>query len=351
MRRLNAKDLTPVLTLAHLAHLTGVPYLYLREIVQRRRNPYTEFSRPKRETGKTRTISAPDPILMDVQRWLLAHIFSRLTPHQASYAYQRGRSAVQCAQRHLGATWLLKFDLHDFFPSINERAVHAVVHAAGYNNLISFEIARLCTQVPYTVDWPCGRATYQAIPSYNTPIVGRLPQGAPTSGAVANAVARPLDEALAALADRYDMTYTRYADDMTFSTLRPFARPVLTRCVAEITQAVAATSFTLHRKKTRVVPPGARKIVLGLLVDGDQVRLPRHTRKRLEDHIRGAEKFGFASHVGHIGFSSLRGFIHHVDGLLAYAHGVDAAWARPLSRRWEDLLAAEGFSVLERHHW
>ncbi|MDQ1045057.1 reverse transcriptase family protein [Streptomyces sp. V4I2] len=351
MRRLDARGLTPVLTLAHLAHLTGVHYLYLREIVQRRRDPYTEFSRPKRETGKTRTIAAPDPVLMNVQRWLLHQIFGRLTPHQASYAYQQGRSAVQCAQRHLGATWLLKFDLHNFFPSINERAVQAVVHAAGYNKLISFEIARLCTRVPWVVEWPYSGSSYQTIDTYRTPRVGRLPQGAPTSGALANVVARPLDETLAALAEHYDLTYTRYADDMTFSTFRRFERPTLTRCVAEITQAVAATPFTLHRKKTRVVPPGARKIVLGLLVDGDEVRLPRQTRKRLEDHIRGAEKFGFAAHVEHIGFSSLQGFIHHVDGLLAYAQGVDTAWARPLTRQWEDLLAAEGFSVLERRRW
>ncbi|KOU02308.1 hypothetical protein ADK86_11065 [Streptomyces sp. NRRL F-5755] len=151
--------------------------------------------------------------------------------------------------------------------------------------------------------------------------------------------------------DRLKATAPRYADDMTFSTIRRLKRPALTRCVAGITAAVSASAFSLHRKKTRVVPPGARKIVLGLLVDGDVVRLPRQARKRLEDHIRGVAEFGIADHIENIRFSSRQGFIHHVDGLLAYALGVDAAWARPLACHWDQLLTAEGFSVLERDRW
>ncbi|MGW1941275.1 reverse transcriptase family protein [Streptomyces goshikiensis] len=340
-----------MLTLAHLAHQTGAPYIYLREIVQRVRDPYAEFSRPKREPGKARVIAAPDGVLMDVQRWLLAGLFGRIQPHRASYAYQQGRSAVQCAQRHLGASWLLKFDLHDFFHSIDERAVQALVREAGYNRLVSFEIARVCTRLPGGNTVPYTRSAYQGIPTYRTGTLGFLPQGAPTSGAIANLIARTLDDSLVAIADRYDMTYTRYADDMTLSTSRNLDRSVLTRCVAEISATVARARFRLHRKKTRIVPPGARKIVLGLLVDGDRVRLPRHTRRRLEDHIRGTTSFGLTAHVAHAGYSSLQGFVNHIDGLLSYARGVDAAWADQLKAKWEDAMAAEGLNGLERHAW
>ncbi|MFE2381103.1 reverse transcriptase family protein [Streptomyces misionensis] len=351
MQRVRSQGLTPVLTLGHLAHQTGAPYLYLRKIVQRRQDPYTEFSRPKREPGKSRTIASPAPVLMDVQRWLLGNIFSRIPTHGASYAYQQGRSAVQCAQLHVGASWLLKFDLHDFFHSVNERAVQSILRAVGYNSLVSFEIARVCTRLPGGITWPHFRSAYQVIPTYRAPVLGYLPQGGPASGALANLAARPLDEALSSVADRYRMTYTRYADDMTFSTLRSLDRSTLTRCVSEISATVSAARFRLHRKKTRVVPPGARKIVLGLLVDGERLRLPRHTRKGLEDHIRGVAKFGLAAHVEHASYSSLQGFVNHIDGLLAYGHGVDPAWSKPLAAQWEHLMNAAGLTAQERRLW
>ncbi|MFC8639855.1 reverse transcriptase family protein [[Kitasatospora] papulosa] len=351
MQRVRSQGLTPVLTLGHLAHQTGAPYLYLRKIVQRRLDPYTEFSRPKREPGQSRTIASPAPVLMDVQRWLLGNVLSRIPTHRANYAYQKGRSAVQCAQLHLGATWLLKFDLHDFFHSVNERAVQSILQAVGYNSLVSFEIARVCTRLPGGITWPHFRSAYQAIPTYRAPVLGYLPQGGPASGALANLAARALDEALSSVADRYRMTYTRYADDMTFSTLRSLDRPTLTHCVSEISATVSAARFRLHRKKTRIVPPGARKIVLGLLVDGERVRLPRHTRQGLEDHIRGVAKFGLAAHVKHTQYSSLQGFVNHIDGLLAYGHGVDPTWSKPLANRWEALMDVAGLTAQERRLW
>ena len=325
--------------------------MYLREIVQRQLDPYSEFSRPKREPGKVRTISAPSPVLMDIQRWLLSNIFERIRPHQASFAYQPGRSALQCARRHLGATWVLKFDLHDFFHCINEQDVYRVLRTVGYNNLISFEIARICTRLPNGEKRGHTRYRYPAIGSYAGRAPGFLPQGAPTSGAIANLAARALDERLWEVANRYDLVYTRYADDMTFSTLRHLDRATLTRCVADVTKAVHQSHFKMHRKKTRIVPPGARKVVLGLLVDGDRLRIPVPARRRLEAHIRGAQIFGLNAHIQHHGYSSLGGYVLHVDGLLRYAQGVDRVWAAPLAERWGAVLAAAGVTAQDREHW
>lgn len=347
-RRVEGYSLTPVLTLRHLAHLTGAEYYYLREIVQRQRDPYSVFSRPKREPGKVRTIASPNPVLMDIQRWLLTNIFERIQPHRANYAYQRGRSAVQCANRHLGASWLLKFDLHDFFHCVDERDVFHVLNAVGYNSLISFEVARICTRIPDGRPQAETKRSYPVIDSYDGKPFGFLPQGAPTSGAIANLAARALDESLWDIADRYGLVYTRYADDMTFSTLRTMDRPLVTRCVADITKAISQCHFRVHRKKTRVVPPGARKVVLGLLVDGDRLRLPVPARKRLESHIRGAATFGLAAHVNHAGYSSLTGFVRHIEGLLRYAHSVDRIWSSPLAAQWESVLKAGGVAAETR---
>lgn len=351
IRRAEGHSVTPILTLRHLAHLTGAEYLYLRSIVQRQIDPYTVFSRPKREPGKVRTIASPSPVLMDIQRWLLSNVFERVRPHQASYAYQPGRSAVQCAKRHLGATWLLKFDLHDFFHCVDEQAAYRVLQTVGYNKLISFEIARICTRLPDGETRAFTRVKYPTIASYPGRAPGFLPQGAPTSGAIANLAAHALDDRLWQVADRYDLVYTRYADDMTFSTLRHLDRVTVTRCIADITKAVHQSHFRVHRKKTRIIPPGARKIVLGLLVDGDRLRIPVPARQRLEAHIRGAATFGLAAHVEHARYSSLGGFVRHVDGLLRYAQGVDRAWAGPLTERWEAVLKAEGITTLDREPW
>ncbi|TBL43333.1 RNA-directed DNA polymerase [Verrucosispora sp. SN26_14.1] len=359
IRRVRAVNLTPVLSLKHLAHLTGASYIYLRETVQRKRDPYVEFSRPKRAEGQLRTISAPDPPLMAVQRWILQRIFSRLHPHSASYAYQAGRSARQCAEQHLGARWLLKFDLHSFFHSINERAVFGILAGQGYNRLVSFEIARLCTRYAghvrglnfskfrATASWP----HHFTIPSYSVPWLGFLPQGAPTSGAIANMTALQLDELLSDVADRYGLVYTRYADDLTFSTVGRLARSAARRCVGEVQAATAQAGFQLHQRKTRVVPPGSRKIVLGLLVDSDCVRLPADARSRLETHVRGVARFGLVAHAQHWKYNSLTGLIHRVDGLLAHARDVDPLWVAPLWRSWNDALEAQGFSDVEFRQW
>ncbi|MBX8688717.1 hypothetical protein GO011_14880 [Mycobacterium sp. 20091114027_K0903767] len=82
----------PILSLGHLAHLTGAPYLYLREIVQRRRDPYENIVREKK-TGGSRSISAPEPVLMDVQRLILRRSLNNLPLHPLSYAYQEKLSA------------------------------------------------------------------------------------------------------------------------------------------------------------------------------------------------------------------------------------------------------------------
>ncbi|MER7667952.1 reverse transcriptase family protein [Kitasatospora sp. NPDC096128] len=350
IKRSESYSVTAVLTLRHLSHLTGAEYPYLRGIVQRQLDPYTEFSRPKREPGKARLISSPNPVLMDIQRWLLANIFERISPHQASFAYQHGRSAVQCAERHLGATWLLKFDLHDFFHSISEREVYRILQAVGYNRLVAFEISRVCTRLPQQL----ARATwgrYAAIRSYNGNRPGFLPQGSPTSGAIANLAARTLDDRLWEIAENHGLTYTRYADDLAFSALHRLDRAAVSRCVSDITQAIYQSHFQVHHKKTRILPPGQRKLVLGLLVDGDRLRVPIPTRKRIENHIRGVATFGLAAHVEHAAFSSLGGFVRHVDGLLRYARGVDRDWSAPLAERWEEILSAEGITALDRQQW
>ena len=348
-----ARGLASVLTLGHLAHQTGVPYRYLRGIVERRRDPYRTFQIARRDGSRGRVISTPEPTLMWAQRWLLRNVFGRVEPHPASFAYQRGRSIKACAMRHLGARWLVKLDLHDFFETIDEVKIFRVLVRLGYGRLPSLEMARLCTRyaghashLPVQSYTRSGRL-YRGIPRYQTSLLGFLPQGAPTSGALANQVAYTLDVELSALATSQGLVYTRYADDLTFSASAHFDRPAAVEVIRAVEGVARASGFQVHKKKTRVVPPGARKIVLGLLVDREAPRLPSDTRRRILGHVRGVERFGLAEHRRHREFASLLGLVNYVDGLLAFAHDVEPSWAAGVRERWKEALTLSGWRSSE----
>lgn len=341
-----ARGLPPVVTLGHLAHLTGVPYRSLRRVVERRGFPYTPVHKPGKADRGPRKLLAPDPDLMAVQRWLLHHVVDLMPVHADAYAYVTGRSVADCARRHLGARWLIKIDVSDFFGSVGERRVHQVFRAHGYQPLVAFELSRLCTwdDRREEID-PARKNRYTKISAYQSGWGGSLPQGAPTSGALANLVVRPMDDRLSNIAARYGLVYTRYSDDMVFSSGATFVRRSAVTMLRELTHAVQGYGFTVHPRKTRIVAPGARRSVLGLLVDGDTLRLTPDFKSRVLGHVYGVEKFGLPSHQHHRDFASLAGLVHHVDGLIAYAAGTEPEWAGPVRKRWRTALAAQGWSA------
>jgi hypothetical protein len=140
-----------------------------------------------------------------------------------------------------------------------------------------------------------------------------------------------LDYDLHALATRAGFVYARYSDDMVMSTCQNFDRAQSVPMIREITRLVTAHRFRLHRKETRVIPPGARHIVLGLTPE---------FRRRVEVHIRGVRKFRLAQHSDHRGVRSLLSFINHVEGLLAFAQSVEPTWADSQRAEWRTVLGA-----------
>jgi RNA-directed DNA polymerase len=342
-RQVEKHDLASVLTLNHLAHRTEVPYFYLRDLVQRTKDPYRVFAVAKRDGKSSRSISTPEATLMHVQRWILRYILNKVNNHPDSYAYHRGRSIKDCAARHVGARWLVKADLHNFFHSIDERMVYYVFKRLGYSPLVSFELSRICTRASgqslrYVPDsW--GR--YHVIPRYASGWLGFLPQGAPTSGALANLVAQKFDELLSGFAQKAGLVYTRYADDIVFSSAEDFSRSKALDVLGNIESAAARCGFSVHRRKSRICPPGARKIVLGLLVDLDRVRLRKEFRGQIVTHVRGVEKFGLNSHRMSRNFTSSLGFIQHVEGLIAFAADIEPEWSEMVIDRWHTALSAQ----------
>lgn len=326
---------TAVLTLRHLAHMCNVPYPFLRKIVERDRaiDFYRVFSLKRKNQGlrkRPRFVCVPHPLLMRAQRWIHHNILLYAKPHSASKAYGRDCSILDAAQPHCLATWLIKMDITKFFDAIVENSVQHAFEKLGYQPLISFEMARICTRLRLRGNISKeSDKSYSAISKYTNMHLGHLPQGAPTSPVLANLVAHKLDIAISNMAAREEITYTRYADDITLSYRgRKFSRSKAARIIDECYGIMRGMGFFENQTKTRVVPPGSRKIVLGLLVDGVRPRLTPEFKNSMRSHLYYLSKFGPSNHASSRGFDSITGLQNHLYGLAAFAVGVDKKWGR-----------------------
>jgi RNA-directed DNA polymerase len=222
----------------------------------------------------------------------------------------------------VGARWLVKLDLRDFFNSIDERRVAKIFRMTGTNEETSVQLAKLCTRVPS----PLRLSGSQGL--------GYLPQGAPTSGMLANLAAHNLDLSLSRLAWARQLRYTRYSDDITFSSTSEFSRAIGEGVIRAARDHIARNSFVMNERKTRVCPPGSRLTVMGLLVDSEQVRLSPEYKKQLKWHVYGSKRFGVVQYSASKGFSDVEKYLLHVDGLFAHAMHVEPEWTQPVEQDW-----------------
>lgn len=233
---------------------------------------YHEFEVPKRD-GRKRTISAPEPELMKVQRLILRRVLGRLKAHPAAHGFERGKSIVTNAQSHAGKAVVAKMDVRDFFPSTRQERVETFFRKIGWDSRAAALLTRLCT-------WK-----------------GGLPQGAPTSPRLSNLINYKLDARLDALARVSGAAYTRYADDITFSYTSEVRRQARNRKTGELieikgrppvggllwsaAEILSEEGYEVHkRRKMSVRRRHQRQIVTGLVVN-ERPRLPREVRRRL----------------------------------------------------------------------
>lgn len=325
----------PLLTLNHFALSSGVDWGFLRRVINRSAPAYRAIKIPKRKGG-FRDLQSPSEELMRAQQWLLRNVLSVVPRHPNNFAYFPGVTTRQCVERHAGARWMIKTDLHNYFPSISERQVFTVFASLGYSELLSFELARICT-------WPLPSSTKPNREQGRLPYLrlglGALPQGAPTSGALANASTTRLDANLTRFAAQESLVYTRYSDDMSFSSADEFDRARAAELVTQVRRIVTASGLALHQRKTRVIPPGARKVLLGMQITETGVGiLPEH-RRRVDLYIHSVERYGPVDFARVRRFESPLSLINHVEGWLAYLHHLDPVWTKSRFERWAQALA------------
>ena len=236
---------------------------------------YHSFKIPKK-SGSFRTISAPSRSLMSILKCLNIVFECLYAPSKAAMGFTAGRSIVDNAAAHVGMNYVLNMDMKDFFPSIHQARVWARLQIEPFNfsKEVANHIAGLCCMKSKDEDG-------------NDVCV--LPQGAPTSPLLTNAVCDKLDRRLLGLTKKYGVRYTRYADDITFSSMHNvYAEGG--EFMKEIREIIASQNFTLNEAKTRLQKAGSRQEVTGLTVC-EKTNVSRYYVRNLRLILHVWEKF------------------------------------------------------------
>jgi hypothetical protein len=281
---------------------------------------------PKRGGG-WRLLEVPHPYLRTLQRKVLDQLLAQVPPHESACAYVRGRSVVDHARAHAGQPVLLKFDLQDFFATVRASRVHASFVALGYSAAVARELMALCTTAtPEPVLERLreeGGLTWQQASRLRD---AHLPQGAPSSAALANLCAFRMDTRIAGLARAFGARYTRYADDIVLSGDAGLRRAA-DRIEARIGGFALDEGFALNHRKTRCVPASRRQEVAHIVVNA-QPNLPRVEFDRLKATLHRCATRGPSSQNR----EGLPQWEQHLRGRVAWAAQVNAQKAQRLQR-------------------
>lgn len=240
---------------------------------------YRKFEIKKR-SGGVREICAPATALKIIQRKLNQALQAVYEPRNPAHGFVRDRSVVTNAKAHLGARFVLNIDLQDFFPSINFGRVRGMFMAKPYS--LPAEAATVLAQICCSEN--------------------RLPQGAPTSPVISNMVCARLDAEMRRLAERYACQYTRYADDITFSTKKTTFPKSIARTAetatgsetilgGELQKVIDDNGFSVNPLKTRLQTQLKRQAVTGLTIN-EFVNVSRRYINQVRAMLHAWEKHG-----------------------------------------------------------
>lgn len=285
-----------------------------------------------KRSGGVRLIEAPKQHLRHLQRGILDQILNRIPAHPAAHGFVKARSIRTFAAPHVGRAVILRMDLEDFFPSFRARRIQSFFRTIGYPESVADVLGGLCTN---TVHFnpritPAVKAPPDAISEmrrfYSRP---HLPQGAPTSPALANLCCYRLDCRLGGLAKSAGATYTRYADDLAFSGDRDFAARA-ERFSISAAVILQESGFGVNHHKTRIMRKGVRQQLAGL-VTNERLNIPREEFDQLKAILTNCMRHGWQgqNRAGHIDFRA------HLTGRIAFVESVNPVKGIRLRRLFE----------------
>lgn len=292
-QRLNQNNVPVIYNLRHLRQLLGIHKSAQDRLFGIKKcESYRTFSIPKK-SGGMRKIEAPSDELKRIQLWIKENILDQFSASQYAKGFIKGISIYDNALPHVNKVLVINIDLKDFFPSIEYREIYKIFKYIGYTDSVSKLLTNLCTN-PKSV----------------------LPQGSPASPVISNLVSLQLDKRLGRLAEEIGATYTRYADDITFSGSKNLAK-----YLKLIRKIIREEGFEINEKKFRLQYSYQRQEVTGLIVN-DRVSVPERHIKELENAIYYCKKYGVLDHMKHINCD--KGFYReHLYGLAYFIKMVD----------------------------
>ena len=291
----------------------------------------------KKRSGRLRLLEVPKPRLKQLQRRILHDILDAIPPHPATHAFRPGRSVLSYVAPHAGRDLLLHVDLREFFPSISAARVDALFHTVGYPERVAHLLTGFCTNAaPEAALIPDDQteigsglgveATSRLL--YRSP---HLPQGAPTSPALANLCAYRLDVRLSALAERFEVSYSRYADDLLFSGDHSFERG-LTRFRVLVCAIAINEGFFIRARKTRVLPASVSQRVAGVVLNAHP-NPPRRDFDDLKAQLYNCICFGAASQNR----DARPNFRQHLQGRIGWMASINDARGRKLQDLFDQI--------------
>ena len=268
---------------------------------------YISFSIPKKN-GNPRIIHCPNKETKAVQGWILRNILEKITLADVATGFREKMGIWENALAHKGNQYFLCLDLDDFFPSIKYAKIYNIFKMMGYNLHVSHLLTSLCTCVEV------------------------LPQGGVTSPMISNIVCIRLDRRIAGYVGKHNVTYSRYADDLTFSSLS-FARLLRIRKFVE--HILNEEGFNLNTAKTRFMGRSTRREVTGLVVGENSVGIGRQEKRILRVKIYQLLR-------GKIEEEDKPQRINHINGWLSFLSHIDKDGVGMLKRCAESLNLQHG---------
>ncbi len=240
----------------------------------------------EKHNGKKREINAPCLSLKLIQRWILENILYNVRVSGYSYGFAKGGNQspiAEVANKHKNNLYVLKLDLESFYPSIKRKLVYKQFLAIGYNDKVANLLTNICT------------------------FHGKLPQGAVTSPYLANLICYRLDMRIAGYCNKHDIAYTRYADDLVFSSDN---RSILKKSYGILKEIIEDEEFALNLEKTRFLTPKIQKNILGININDGLKKVPKELKKKVRSMIHYQIISGDYSQN-----DVIRGYIAYIDSV------------------------------------
>lgn len=291
--KLFVKGLPVIYDQLHLSLLVGYEEAYLIKVSNSQERFYREFEILKKNKIDTRAISEPLPNLKNIQRWILNEILYKLEPSEYSKAFRPGFSIKDNARFHRKQKKLLTVDIKDYFGSIDFQKVFVFFRGLGYSKQVSVMLSNICI------------------------LNDGLPQGAPTSPMLSNLITKKLDRRIAGFSKKYNIRYTRYADDLTFSG--DFKEGYV---IEFIKMVLKADGFIINESKTRVRKKNQRQEVTGIVVN-EKMQASRSYRRDFRQQMYFVKKYGLDSHVNNIEGGNPVKYLYHLLGMANFIINVN----------------------------